>query len=177
MESIWAGMQVQLLDRCRWRTRIELANAICSTRRSVNRRRRHSSLGRRAPIELENRPHGHEIQKSASTGPVADQSLHQTQGTSQKASRDDESQTRHGKRMLHHGGMDCEPGPKEHTGLLRPVTPRWRIVIALRRYITGLPREAPRRDPLIIGYVGDGGPIGHVLSGDSYAAKSAGLTA
>ena len=28
MESFWARMQVELLDRRRWRTRIELANAI-----------------------------------------------------------------------------------------------------------------------------------------------------
>ncbi|GLY86078.1 hypothetical protein [Actinoallomurus iriomotensis] len=28
MESFWSRMQVELLDRHRWRTRVELANAI-----------------------------------------------------------------------------------------------------------------------------------------------------
>ena len=28
IESFWARMQVELLDRQRWRTRIELANAV-----------------------------------------------------------------------------------------------------------------------------------------------------
>jgi putative transposase len=34
MESFWSWMQVELLDRHRWRTRIELANAIFDTWRS-----------------------------------------------------------------------------------------------------------------------------------------------
>jgi putative transposase len=28
IESFWARMQVELPDRCRWKTRVELANAI-----------------------------------------------------------------------------------------------------------------------------------------------------
>jgi transposase InsO family protein len=32
IESFWSRMQVELLDRQRWRTRIELANAIYETR-------------------------------------------------------------------------------------------------------------------------------------------------
>jgi putative transposase len=34
IESFWARMQTELLDRRRWRTRVELANAILSTWRS-----------------------------------------------------------------------------------------------------------------------------------------------
>jgi hypothetical protein len=34
MESFWARLQTELLDRQRWRTRVELANAILSTWRS-----------------------------------------------------------------------------------------------------------------------------------------------
>jgi putative transposase len=32
IESFWSRMQAELLDRQRWRTRIELANAIYETR-------------------------------------------------------------------------------------------------------------------------------------------------
>jgi len=53
MESFWARMQVELLDRRRWRTRIELANAIFEYLEIFhNRQRRHTALGmRRTPIE------------------------------------------------------------------------------------------------------------------------------
>ncbi len=54
MESFWARMQVELLDRRRWRTRIELANAIFEYLEIFhNRRRRHTALGMRTPIEYE----------------------------------------------------------------------------------------------------------------------------
>jgi transposase InsO family protein len=43
-------MQVELLNTRRWKTRVELANAISSTSRSS---RRHSSLGMLTPIEFE----------------------------------------------------------------------------------------------------------------------------
>ena len=47
-------MQVELLNRRRWRTRIELANAIFEYLEIFhNRQRRHSALGRRTPIEYE----------------------------------------------------------------------------------------------------------------------------
>jgi putative transposase len=50
-------MQVELLDRQRWRTRIELANAIFEYLEIFhNRQRRHSALGMLSPIEFENRP-------------------------------------------------------------------------------------------------------------------------
>jgi putative transposase len=56
MESFWSRMQVELLDRRRWRTRIELANAIFEYLEVFhNRRRRHSSLGMLSPIEFETR--------------------------------------------------------------------------------------------------------------------------
>jgi transposase InsO family protein len=49
-------MQVELLDRRRWKTRIELANAIFEYLEVWhNRQRRHSRLGMLTPIEFENR--------------------------------------------------------------------------------------------------------------------------
>jgi putative transposase len=55
IESFWSRMQIELLDRHRWRTRIELANAIFEYLEIFhNRQRRHSSLGMLSPIEYEN---------------------------------------------------------------------------------------------------------------------------
>ena len=46
IESFWARMQTELLDRRRWTTRIELANAIFEYLEIFhNRQRRHSALG------------------------------------------------------------------------------------------------------------------------------------
>lgn len=57
MESFWSRMQVELLDRRRWNTRIELANAIFEYLEIWhNRQRRHSSLGMLTPIQFENTP-------------------------------------------------------------------------------------------------------------------------
>jgi putative transposase len=54
MESFWGRMQTELLDRRRWRTRIELANAIFEYLEIFyNRQRRHSSLGMLSPVEYE----------------------------------------------------------------------------------------------------------------------------
>jgi putative transposase len=56
IESFWSRMQVELLDRKRWRTRVELANAIFEYLEIFhNRQRRHSSLGMLTPIEFETR--------------------------------------------------------------------------------------------------------------------------
>jgi transposase InsO family protein len=56
IEAFWSRMQVELLDRQRWRTRIELANAIFDYLEIWhNRRRRHSSIGMLTPIEFETR--------------------------------------------------------------------------------------------------------------------------
>jgi len=53
-EAFWARMQVELLNRRRWRTRLELANALFDYLEIFhNRRRRHSSLGMRTPVEYE----------------------------------------------------------------------------------------------------------------------------
>ena len=53
-ESFWARMQVELLNRRRWGTRVELANAIFEYIEIFhNRRRRHSALEMRTPIEYE----------------------------------------------------------------------------------------------------------------------------
>ena len=46
MESFWSRVQVELLDRKRWNTRIELATALFEYLEIFhNRQRRHSSLG------------------------------------------------------------------------------------------------------------------------------------
>ena len=54
IESFWSRMQVELLDRKRWNTRIELANAMFEYLEIWhNRHRRHSALGWLSPIEFE----------------------------------------------------------------------------------------------------------------------------
>jgi transposase InsO family protein len=54
MESFWSSMQIELLNRKKWKTRIELANAIFEYIEIFhNRQRRHSQLGYRTPIEFE----------------------------------------------------------------------------------------------------------------------------
>jgi putative transposase len=54
MESFWGRMQTELLNRRRWRTRIELANAIFEYLEIFhNRQRRHSALGMVSPVEYE----------------------------------------------------------------------------------------------------------------------------
>jgi putative transposase len=54
IESFWSRMQVELLDRKRWKTRVELANAIFEYLEIFhNRQRRHSALGMLTPIEYE----------------------------------------------------------------------------------------------------------------------------
>ncbi|WRZ45522.1 integrase core domain-containing protein [Streptomyces sp. NBC_00151] len=53
-ESFWSSMQIELLNRRRWKTRVELANAIFEYIEVFhNRQRRHSALGYRTPIEYE----------------------------------------------------------------------------------------------------------------------------
>ncbi len=54
VESFWPRMQVELLNRHRWKTRIELANAIFEYLEIFhNRQRRHSSIGMYPQIEYE----------------------------------------------------------------------------------------------------------------------------
>jgi len=67
IDSFWGRMQTELLDRRRWRTRIELANAIFEYLEIFhNRQRRHSALEMLTPIEYELR---HPLPQSAQ--PVA----------------------------------------------------------------------------------------------------------
>ncbi|MGD3112569.1 IS3 family transposase, partial [Streptomyces sp. YGL11-2] len=50
MESFWSSMQIELLNRKRWKTRVELANVIFEfIEIFYNRKRRHSALGYRTP--------------------------------------------------------------------------------------------------------------------------------
>ena len=56
IESFWGRMQTELLNRKRWATRIELANAIFEYLEIFhNRQRRHSTLGWLTPMEYEKR--------------------------------------------------------------------------------------------------------------------------
>ena len=54
MESFWSSMQIELLDRKRWNTRLELTNAIFDyIEVFYNRRRRQSQLDYMTPAEFE----------------------------------------------------------------------------------------------------------------------------
>jgi putative transposase len=56
IESFWSRMQVELLNRKRWSTRVELASAIFEYLEIFhNRQRRHSSLSMLTPVEFEAR--------------------------------------------------------------------------------------------------------------------------
>ncbi len=63
MESFWGRLQVELLNRRRWKTRIELATGIHDYIAFHNTRRRHSSLGMLTPA-------GVEAAWAASEGPI-----------------------------------------------------------------------------------------------------------
>ncbi|MEZ0054384.1 transposase InsO family protein [Mycobacterium sp. MAA66] len=59
IESFWSRMQIELLDRKKWTTRTELANAIFDYIEVFhNRRRRHSALGWLTPTEFEKAQRG-----------------------------------------------------------------------------------------------------------------------
>lgn len=54
IESFWSRMQVELLNRRKWKTRVELANATFDYLEIWhNRQRRHSQLSMLTPIEFE----------------------------------------------------------------------------------------------------------------------------
>lgn len=56
IESFWGSMQIELLNRKRWTTRLELSMAMVDWIEGFyNRRRRHSSIGNVSPIEFERR--------------------------------------------------------------------------------------------------------------------------
>jgi hypothetical protein len=80
IEAFWSRMQVELLDRQRWKTRIELANAILEYLEVFhNRSRRHQQPGHAHPTRVRAHLHrGMRIQPHGSTKPGAHQSV---QGT------------------------------------------------------------------------------------------------
>jgi transposase InsO family protein len=54
MESFWSSMQIELLNRKRWKTRVELSNTMFDQIEIFhNRHRRHSQLDYTSPIEFE----------------------------------------------------------------------------------------------------------------------------
>ena len=55
IESFWGRLQTELLNRQKWRTRIELSSALFEYLEIFhNRTRRHSSLGMLTPVDYEN---------------------------------------------------------------------------------------------------------------------------
>ena len=75
-------MQVELLDRRIWRTRVELANAIFEYLEIFhNRQRRHSALGMLTPVEFETRHQTATVARNPATR------LHETQGRSECPSK------------------------------------------------------------------------------------------
>jgi putative transposase len=66
-EAFWGRMQTELLNRHRWNTRLELANAIFEYIEGFhNRTRRHSALGWKTPREFE-KHHQHQATGSSPT--------------------------------------------------------------------------------------------------------------
>lgn len=62
IESFWGTMQVELLNRKKWRTRLELANAIFEyIEIYYNRNRRHSALSWDSPVAFEDRRYTNSI--------------------------------------------------------------------------------------------------------------------
>jgi transposase InsO family protein len=62
VEAFWARMQVELLNRRRWETRIEFANVIHDYIEIWhNTCRRHSALNMLTPTEYENHHHQQQI--------------------------------------------------------------------------------------------------------------------
>ncbi|MGI8792726.1 MAG: IS3 family transposase [Acidimicrobiales bacterium] len=58
IESFWGTMQIELLNRQHWTTRLELSMAMVDWIEAFyNRRRRHSSLGNISPVEFERQRH------------------------------------------------------------------------------------------------------------------------
>ena len=71
MESFWSRMQIELLNRKRWKTRIELANAIFDyIEIFYNRQRRHSGLdyGLRSSTSYTARTHPKQPETHSSPG-------------------------------------------------------------------------------------------------------------
>lgn len=62
IESFWGTMQVELLNRKKWKTRLQLANAIFDyIEIYYNRQRRHSALDWKTPEGFEQPPALHAL--------------------------------------------------------------------------------------------------------------------
>jgi transposase InsO family protein len=60
MESFWGSMQIELLNRKKWRTKIELSIAIADyIEHFYNTQRLHSSLNYLTPVEFEDKHSQH----------------------------------------------------------------------------------------------------------------------
>ncbi len=94
VESFWGRMQVELLNRKRWKTRLELATAIQHYVENFhNHTRRHSALDMLTPTEYENRYQSTTtawFQHPESTKPGADQSVRQSASTPKTSRTNDQ---------------------------------------------------------------------------------------
>ena len=80
MESFWSTMQIELLNRKKWKTRIELANAIFEyIEVFYNRRQRHSCLEYATP-------HDYDLAATHHHRKLATKSGNQTVGQVRRAS-------------------------------------------------------------------------------------------
>jgi len=86
IESFWSRVQVNLLDRQSWKTRLQLLAAMFDYIEMFhNRQRRHSALGMLSPVEFElqfKQLTVASLKKSAYTKHGAYQTLQQTWGDS-----------------------------------------------------------------------------------------------
>ena len=91
IESFWGRMQVELLDRKRWRTRVELANAMFEYLEIFhNRQRRHIALGMHTPDRVRETPpraptRGMTPQRTDSEMSGEDQGVQQSGSTPRRA--------------------------------------------------------------------------------------------
>lgn len=102
MESFWSSMQIELLNRKKWNTRVELANAIFEYIEIFhNRRRRHSSLGYRTQLNTRH------SERTTSSPRVSPHHWNQKRGSGQP--HDSLRDERHKSLPARSGGTRTEP--------------------------------------------------------------------